>query len=173
MQRAQVADDSVKFAVAPICRAAAAITIFILSRKHDFEKERRRRKQDFLLRVAEELDRLTLCLESAASLRGVVSEARDSGQQEMERGAIDALSKQIEEAERYESKFGMLETPLYLFEFSQCSERFRAVTHATAKLKAALTTLTGGPEEQEAALRVWWEAEAKFREELVAVFKAL
>ena len=70
MQWTQVADDFVKFARAPICTAVAAITIFILSRKHDFEKERRRRKKDFLLRVAEELDRLTLCLESAVFLKG-------------------------------------------------------------------------------------------------------
>ena len=172
MQWTQVADDFVKFAIAPICTAAAAVTIFILSRKHDFEKERRRRKQDFLLRVADELDRLTLCLESAASLRRVVSKGRDSGQQEMERVSIDALLKQVEEAERYESRFGMCETQLYLFEFSQCSEKFQAVTHATTKLKAALTTFTGEPEEQQ-ALRDWWDAEAKFREELVAVFKAL
>jgi hypothetical protein len=99
MQWTQVTDDFVKFAIAPICTAAAAITLFILTRQHDFEKERRRRKQDFLLRVAEELDRLTLCLESAASLRHVVSQARDSGQQEMERVSTDALLKQLKEAE--------------------------------------------------------------------------
>jgi hypothetical protein len=91
----------------------------------------------------------------------------------MERASTDELLKQLEEAERYESRFGRFETQLYLFEFSQCSQRFQAVAHATKKLKKALlTTFTGAPEEQE-TLRDWWDAEAKFREELVAVFKAL
>ena len=53
MPWAQVLDDFIKIGLPSLCTAVVAFLIAKFTRSHDFEKERRRRKQDFLERAAE------------------------------------------------------------------------------------------------------------------------
>jgi len=66
---AQVLDDFIKIGLPSLCTAVVAFLIAKFTRSHDFEKEPKRRKQDFLERAAEPMDELTMRMESLLSLK--------------------------------------------------------------------------------------------------------
>jgi hypothetical protein len=170
---AEVINNFIKIGIPAICTAATAVLVTRFAQTHDIEKERRRRRQDFLLKAADELDRLKLSVTEALSLRGVVRELKKTGAgEERITNVIVSLLKQIDSVEAAESRFGRLETQFELFAFSRCSKAFSAYGNATMHLKKAITKMDDDPEEK-GAIEKWWAAEIDFRDELASAFKKL
>lgn len=162
----EVLDDAVKIGLGTLCGWWIARG----GRAHEFEKERRRRKQDFLERAAEALDDLTLRMESFLSSEEVVRVVTE----DLKLGAREAFLKDFDLLGEAEAKFARLESKLALFDSPQCTKSFKAHQHSTTKLKGALAARSQGRESNvESACDAWWETEREFREQTVSAFRAL
>jgi len=167
---AQVLDDFIKIGLPSLCTASAALLIAKFTRSHDFEKERRRRKQDFLEQIAEPLDDLTMRMESVLSSEETVRSVDDP----LKLRASELFLKELDLLDEAELKFGRIETKLALAGFPECLEAFRAHRHCTTKLQGAVLARSQGREDTVAgACKAWWQTESEFRHKIVSAFRAL
>lgn len=144
----EVLDDAVKIGLG----AFSGWLIARGSRAHELERERRRRKQDFLERAAEALDDLTLRMESVLSSDDVVRAASEN----LKLRAQEAWLKDLDLLDEAETKFARLESKLALFEFPDCASAFKTHQHSTTELKGALLARSQGREDRVERARQSW-----------------
>ena len=170
MTKLEVISDAIKIGLPSLCTAVVAFLIAKFTRSHDFEKERRRRKQDFLERAAEPLDELTMRMESLLSSE----ETARSVDEQVKLKAQELLLKELELLEEAETKFGRIETKLLLVGFPECVEAFKAHQRCTIELKGAILARSQGREDRVAKSRdAWWESESRLRDQIVSAFRTL
>jgi hypothetical protein len=170
MSWAQVLDDFIKIGLPSLCTASVALLVAKFTRSHDFEKERRRRKQDFFEQIGEPLDDLTLRIESLLSSEEVAR----SADEQLKLRASELFLKDLDLLDEAELKFGRIETKLALFGFLECLEAFKAHKICTTKLKGAVLARSQDRENSvNRRCEAWWETEAAFREQIKTAFHAL
>lgn len=139
------------------------------TRSHEFEKERRRRKQNFLEYAAECLDELTMAMESMLSSTQVILNAPAESQSH----AAEALLANWNVLETAQRKFGNLETKISLFGLPECATTFQQHRRSTLTLAAALGPWRDGGAEPIESRSSWWDTERVFRKTIVTAFAAL
>jgi hypothetical protein len=162
----EVLDDAVKIGLG----AFSGWLIARGSRAHEFEKERRRRKQDFFEQVAEPLDDLTMRMESVLSSE----ETARAVNEQLKARAYELFLKEVDLLDEAQLKFGRIETKLALFGFPECLEAFKAHQRCTTKLKGAVLARSQCREDTvDRACEAWWETESEFRDKIVFAFGEL
>jgi hypothetical protein len=140
----EVLSDLVKIGVPSLLTGTAAFFIARSTRLHDFEKERRRRKQDCLERAIEDFDEcqsafdnlwsvsvtVPLFKHEAAHFVAVLSDANEAGDR------LDAA----------QLKFGRNKSKLSVFGFEECAEALKRYDLAIARMKVALLPVREGKE---------------------------
>ena len=117
-----VLNDLIKIGVPSIATGATAFLIARAARSHDFEKERRRRKQDFLEAVADTFADFQQKLQSSFSHTLAVFNPRP-GVEEAARHAIERDSRQADrEMQDAQTKLVGFQTKLRLLGFADCAD---------------------------------------------------
>ncbi len=171
MNWAQVADDFIKIGLPSLCTAGVALLIGKFTRSHEFEKERRRRKQDFLTSVADQFEEFESALRHVGTQFALFILAKSQNvpdatirQQELLQ-SIDALNA-------IDDKLHRLGTKLDLFGFWKCRGILSDYEIRAGEYRAMLH------EEDpdlplEAAKIKWMESAEQFRQTLAAAYNGL
>lgn len=155
-----------RYAVAPICTAAVALFAAKFLRSHDDKKERRRRRQDFLERVLEDLDGLQYDVNAALRIVIAIKALTDGAEsRQIRETALQDLNRQLSESikviEIAVSKVARHESKFRLFRFEGCGAAFEDHILATTVLLGAILKSWGGHQQPdnflERARFDWWE----------------
>ena len=156
MTWAEVADTAFKLGVPSVIAAVIAASVAVLlsrrSRAHEFERERRRRKQDCSERVIEDFDECDLAMDEYYILTRTA--AAFSGNPNLNL-RLEAAENQVAsggKSEAAELKFRRSRSKLAVFGFKKASEALEAYSFAVAKERVALQPLLDGEAEREGPL---------------------
>jgi hypothetical protein len=105
------------------------------ARSHDFEKERRRRKQDCLERVVEDLDENQSALDSFLSSSLTAKQFKNDENVALRRRAFEMLNVDTDKSVDAQMKLNRSVTKLTVFGFPDCSRSLGAYDTACTQLK--------------------------------------
>jgi hypothetical protein len=170
MNWAQVLDDFIKIGLPALCTASVALLIAKFTRSHDFDKERRRRKQDLFEQLAEPFDDLTMRMESVLSSEETVRKV----DAQLKTRATESLLNDLDLLDEATLKFGRIETKVQFFDLADCVKAFKTHQHNTLKLKGAVFARYYGREDTvDEMCNAWWISENEFRSRITAAFRQL
>jgi hypothetical protein len=108
---------------------------------HDFEKERRRRKQDCLERVIEDLDEIQSVIDELTALSLTAGEMAEEPNPEIRRELAAQVNSALAKTTAAQIKFNRSQSKLIVFGFAECSaavdEFYRITTKYNVVLDAA------------------------------------
>jgi hypothetical protein len=142
----EVLDDAVKIGI-------GGFTGWLIARgtrSHEFEKERRRRKQDCLERVIEDLDEQqstfdALCVTSLA-LRNL---REKKGDPTLEQALLKDVNQANKESEVARTKFIRSRSKLIVFGFEKCADSLKAYNSKLLNFRVSLGAVRDGKQELE------------------------
>lgn len=142
---AKTAGDFVRYGVPSICTAAVAILTAKFIRSHEERKERRRRRQDFLERVVEQLDRAALPVNNAVARLGALDHFRHEGfpSEISEAKVMQDVMEAIAKMEDAEADLYLVESKIGMFGFTDCMQMFQDHCLALGFLKGAMLKCLG------------------------------
>ncbi len=138
----EVTDTAVKIGLPTTLTALTAIFLAKFSHSHDLEKERRKRKQDFLEKLGSDFDAYDSALDAMRSDDQVARRLPDS--LEAQRSLLNTY-RAVDQAERGLSH---LQSRLLMSGFPACYARLQEYEMATTLLKAAVSKQVGEDIEQ-------------------------
>jgi hypothetical protein len=131
----QVTDDFIKIGLPSICTAAVALLVSKLTRSHDLEKERRRRRQDALEKVSDDFQAACFSLSELARYYSVYRELQNDPARPIAAGglwesgaAIDAATKDLH----------LIGGRLKLLRLKKCEEAFVEFLNQTIAFRKML-----------------------------------
>jgi hypothetical protein len=181
MTWAEVADTALKLGVPSVIAAAiaAGVAIFLSrrSRAHEFERERRRRKQDCLERAIEDFDECDLAMDEYYVLTQTAAAFRDNPNLSLQ---LETAQNQVASAgktEAAELKLLRSRSKLSVFGFKKASEALEAYSFAVSKERVALRPMRNGEPGWEGPLAAAHEERMtkafEFREAIGAAYDQL
>jgi hypothetical protein len=110
-------------------------------RSHDFEKERRRRKQDCLERVVEDLDENQSTLDSFIAFSFTAKEFKNNENAALRNRSLQIMNEEGSKHAAAQTKLNRSLTKLIVFGFPNCSKLLDAYDTACSNLKVATNNL--------------------------------
>jgi len=148
----EVADTALKIGLSAAIGGGDAIFVSKSARLHDFEKERRRRKQDSLERAIEDFDECELALDDYHILSKTAASFQDSPDLRVRAHVRENLLAAVDKAEAAEMKFRRSRSKLGVFGFRKCADALDAYSLAISKEKVALQPMRNAEEGWEGPL---------------------
>ena len=173
----EVVDTALKIGLPAAIAATAAILVSRAAQSHDFEKERRRRKQDCLEGAIEDFDECDLASDEFWILSHTATSFMDNPDPNLRFQMGERLAASIEKTEAAEVKFRRSRSKLIVFGFQRCADALEAYCFAVSKEKVALQPMRDRGEGWETPLSQAHEerisAALAFRDAVVRELKLL
>jgi hypothetical protein len=140
----EVLSDLIKIGVPSLLTGTAAFFIAKSTRLHDFEKERRRRKQDCLERAIEDFDECQSALDNLWSVSQTVPLFKHEAAQFV--AVLNDANEAGDSLDAAQVKFGRNRSKLSVFGFDECAEALKSYDFAIARMKVTLLPVREGKE---------------------------
>lgn len=151
---AQASSDwakAVTVIVPALCTAAVVLLVARWNRSHDLEKERRRRKQDFIEKVVSDFDNLQVLLQETLKLTLALS---NTPMPETARNAIiEELQSTMEDVDEAHLQLSRLPGKLRLLDYDDCADKLEALDLQATMFKQVLIMARKNGETEELASR--------------------
>lgn len=148
----EVADTALKIGLPAAIAGTVAILVSRSGRLHDFEKERRRRKNDCLERAIEDFGDCDVAADEFYVLSHTAAAFKDNPDQNLRIQVSENLVRSVEKTEIAEAKLHRSRSKLEVFGFRVCADALEAYTFAVSKERVALEPMRKGEDGWQAPL---------------------
>jgi hypothetical protein len=143
------------------------------TRAHEFEKERRRRKQDCLEHVVEDLDESLSAIDDLAAISHTVAEVAKDPNKTLYTKALGEANTKIDSSNAALTKFRRWQSKLIVFGFERCAEATDQYHTATLAYHVGLGSVRQGNQEKQSERQAVLQSANEVRAKIAQAFKTL